>query len=208
MPLLADACLPCPPLVSIEKMEDRKERGSYKQRFPAHHRRRKQLARSYENNTLAPAPASAYVVAAVPASASTTSNSNSSSTLGFGIIDWADSVLDDLDGHGGWAHRKRHVKGDRRRARHSADEVKADRLPSRDDSMRRAVNQPPLPPGKHGLQAQGNRCVTESPRSNAQPPMQGSPDSFLTRLRRVEGIKVEPPAQPTVLSSVPSSLIN
>ena len=102
-------------------VEGRKERGSYKARFPAHHRRRKQLARmqqaDHQFGALAPAAAPDYVIAKPPAAAASSNN-----TIGFGIIDWADAVLEDLNEHGGWAHRKRHVVGGRRRQRHSADD--------------------------------------------------------------------------------------
>ena len=84
------------------------EHVSYKKRFPAHHRRRNQVQREHERRTsreIGNGASSGEPAVPRPAAA------------GLGILDWADSVLEELNNSNDWGQRKKHIRHHHRRYR-------------------------------------------------------------------------------------------
>lgn len=103
------------------------------------------------------------------------------------IVGWADGVLAEME-QGGWANRKRHVAGRRRR-----------RTVSHDEAAAKSENASML--GRSS--SFGRRPADVAPAVAAEK----SPDSFLTRLRRVENITVPPGPGLTLSAGAPASLL-
>ena len=185
-------------------------RESYKKRFPKHHRRRKRLEKQTESGAPAASSAVAGPTATTAAGAAGEPELN---RAGFGIINWTDAVLQELDEGGGWAHRKRRVAG-RGHRRHTHDELESDHKKSGEHTGDRGGNRGGSERAKDTAAAYRlpERCVTESPRNEmpSAPPKlsKDSPDSFLTRLRRAEQVTAAPAARPFAIAQVPARLVS
>ena len=92
----------------MDDVEPMSDHISYKKRFPAHHRRRNQVQREHERRNSHEGRESFSSAASSmgqPAAPKT-----SSGGMGLGILEWADSVLEEIESSGDWAQRKKHVR--------------------------------------------------------------------------------------------------